>query len=296
MVYTITLNPCIDYAVYANSWEVGKVNRTGKGRSFAGGKGINVSIVLTNLKCPNVAFGFVGGYTGKEIERLVKSKGVKTEFVKIQDESRINVKVLGKNETQFNGAGPNIEEKDVSLLFKQLSRLKSGDYLVLSGSVPHSLSPLFYCDILQYVDGKGVKVIVDTTGESLIRALKFKPFLIKPNHHELAEIFGVSIETKEDIIKYANKLVELGAQNVIVSMGGEGAVYTNNEGALEYIQAPKGKVVDTVGAGDSMVAGFLAGIDKGQEYALRLSCAAGGATAFSKGLATRENIDKLMEI
>lgn len=298
MVYTITLNPCIDYAVYADSWEEGKVNRAGKGRSFAGGKGINVSIVLTNLDCPNLALGFVGGYTGREIERLVKNKGVKTEFIKIEDESRINIKVLGKTETQFNGAGPNIEEKDVALLYKQLARLKSGDYLVLSGSVPQSLPSSFYCDILQYVEGKGVKTIVDTTGQSLLTTLKFKPFLIKPNHHELEELFDVKMETKDDITQYAKKLVELGAQNVIISMGGDGAIFTNSDGALEYVEAPKGKVVDTVGAGDSVIAGFIA------EYVATLSAkrafyravATGSASAFSDELATKEKSDELYKL
>lgn len=298
MVYTLTVNPCIDYAVYSDSWEEGKVNRAGKGRSFAGGKGINVSIVLTNLSCPNVALGFVGGYTGREIERLVKNKGVKTDFIKIEDESRINIKILGKNETQFNGAGPDIDEKAVALLYKQLQRLKSGDYLVLSGSIPQSLQTSFYCDILKYVDGKGIKTVVDTTGQSLLTSLKYKPFLIKPNQYELGELFGVNVETKEEITQYAKKLIEQGAQNVIISMGGDGALFINNEGAYEYVKAPQGQVVDTVGAGDSVIAGFIA------EYETTLSAkrafyravATGSATAFSDELATKEKSDELYNL
>lgn len=298
MIYTLTLNPCIDYAVYVDSWEEGKVNRAGKGRSFAGGKGINVSIVLTNLNCPNIALGFVGGYTGKEIERIVKNKGVKSDFIKIDDESRINVKILGKNETQFNGDGPDIDEKSVALLYKQLLKLKSGDYLVMSGSIPQSLPTSFYSDICKYIEDKGVKTIVDTTGQSLLGVLKYEPFLIKPNHYELGELFGVELKTREEITQYAKKLVELGAQNVIISMGEDGALFINKDGAFEYVQAPKGKVVDTVGAGDSVIAGFIS------EYVTTLSAkrafyravATGTATAFSDELATKEESDKLYKL
>ena len=298
MVYTITLNPCIDYTVNIRDWTRGKVNRTQKEECYVGGKGINVSIVLKNLGNPTVALGFVGGFTGDEIERLLTNKhGVITDFVRIEGSSRINVKVMSGDETQFNGAGPYIPKSAIDELFEKLKKLQSGDYLVMAGSIPSCMSKDTYEDMMEFLEGKGVNFVVDATKELLLNTLKHKPFLIKPNNYELEEMFGVKINGFDDTYKYAEKLRELGARNVIVSLGKYGAILVSEKGDKMYLQAPDGDVVDTVGSGDSVVAGFLSEYINCGDYvkAFYRGVATGSATAFSETLATKEESDALFK-
>ncbi|MBE5731879.1 MAG: 1-phosphofructokinase [Clostridiales bacterium] len=296
MIYTITLNPCIDYTVNINEWNRGKVNRTQKEVCYVGGKGINVSIVLKNLGNPNVAMGFVGGFTGREIERLlVEQHHVSTDFVQIEGDSRINVKVMSGDETQFNGAGPKISESAVKEFYDKLSILKNGDYLIMAGSIPSCMSQDTYEDIMEYLKGKGVNFVVDATKDLLLNTLKHKPFLIKPNNHELEEMFKIKLNGFDDTYYYAGKLREMGARNVIVSLGKYGAILVSENGDKIYLQAPDGDVVDTVGSGDSVVAGFISEYIQSGDYvrAFYRGVATGSATAFSETLATKEESDLL---
>lgn len=296
MIYTITLNPCIDYTVNINEWVRGRVNRTKKEACYVGGKGINVSIVLKNLGNPTVAMGFVGGFTGREIERLLTEKhGVTTDFVNIEGNSRINVKVMSGDETQFNGAGPYISKDAIAEFMKKLDVLERGDYLVMAGSIPSCMSQDTYEEIMEYLKDKGVNFVVDATKELLLKTLKHKPFLIKPNNHELEELFGVKLNGFDDTYYYAGKLREMGARNVIVSLGKYGAILVSENGDKLYIQAPDGDVIDTVGSGDSVVAGFVSEYVQCGDYirAFYRGVATGSATAFSETLATKEESDAL---
>lgn len=298
MIYTITFNPALDYVMTVESFDKGIVNRSKSEKILPGGKGINVSLVLSNLGVDNTALGFIAGFTGKNIEDILISRGCRTDFVKLNDGlSRINVKVMGESETEINGNGPCINEDDVKRLYEKLDKLTKEDVLVLAGSVPSSLSVDIYSEIISYVWDKGAKVVVDATGDLLVKCLKYKPFLIKPNNFELEQIFNINLGSREDIVKCAYKLKDMGAVNVLVSMGAEGAILVDEFGKCYDLKAPEGKVINTVGAGDSMVAGFLAGLNEKNdyEYAFKLSVATGSASAFSKDLAIRDEIFEVLK-
>lgn len=294
MIYTVTFNPSLDYIVSVNEFQMGMTNRTSEEIMLPGGKGLNVSIVLKNLGRESVALGFAAGFTGKEIQRMAEEQGLHCDFIPVEHGfSRINVKLKDFDGTEINGKGPEIREKEVRQLYEKLDLLKEGDVLVLAGSIPESLPDSIYSDILFQLSGRGILFVVDATKELLMNVLKFQPFLIKPNNHELGELFGVTLKTREDVVPYGKKLQEQGARNVLVSMAGEGAVLLSETGEIFSLPAPKGTLVNAVGAGDSMVAGFLAGWmeRKEYEYAFRMGVSAGSASAFSKLLATREEVE-----
>ena len=298
MIYTITFNPALDYIVKMEEFNLGHVNRSGNEFVYAGGKGINVSIVLNNLGVKSKALGFIAGFTGDEIERRVRDFGCDTEFIKLSSGmSRINVKIKADVESEINGGGPDISEEALNNLYSQLDKLAEGDILVLAGSVPKTMPTDVYERIMERLQEKNVKFIVDTTGESLLKVLKYNPFLIKPNHHELGDLFGVKLNNKEDVIEYAKKLKNMGAQNVIISMAGDGAVLIDSNGGVTTSNVPKGVVKNSVGAGDSMVAGFIAGyLNSGKiEEGFKLGVATGSASAFSEGLATKDYVYELLE-
>ncbi len=296
MVYTVTFNPAIDYVVHADKILIGGVNRTSSESIFFGGKGINVSQVLAQLGVKSVALGFTAGFTGKAIEDGLNAAGIETDFVHIKDGfSRINVKLKSDRETEINGQGPKIDDAALAELFSKLDKLTEGDTLVLAGSVPSSMPKDIYEQILARLDGKGIRFVVDASGKLLMNVLKYKPFLIKPNHIELGEIFKTLITNKADAALYAAKLREMGARNVLVSMAGDGSVLVDENNEVHTCGVCKGKVRNSVGAGDSMVAGFIAGCDDGYDHAIKLGTACGGATAFSDGLAQREDIERLMQ-
>ncbi len=296
MIYTVTFNPAIDYVVRTGEMEIGATNRSNSEEIYFGGKGINVSMVLKELDMPSIALGFVAGFTGVAIEKGVQEAGIETDFVHLENGfSRINVKIKSSQETELNGQGPHITERAIRELFAKLDCLKDGDTIVLAGSIPNTLPADIYEQILQYLSGKNIKAVVDATGELLLRVMKFKPFLVKPNNHELGELFNVTLQTNEEIAQYARKLQEMGARNVLVSMAGDGALLIDENGKEHFCDVCKGTVRNSVGAGDSMVAGFLAGSKDGDyEFALKLGTATGGATAFADGLAKREDIDRLL--
>lgn len=295
MVYTVTFNPAVDYVIRVEELKTGNVNRSVSEKIFFGGKGINVSLVLRELGVKSRALGFIAGFTGKAIEEGVRSKGVETDFVELSDGcSRINVKIKSDEETDINGGGPDISESALARLLEKLDSMRDGDMLVLAGSIPSSLPSDVYEKILTRLSGKRIKTVVDATKELLLNALKYKPFLVKPNHYELGEMFGVTIQTADEIVRYAEKLKKMGAVNVLVSMAGDGAVLLDENGKLHRCGVCRGTVKNSVGAGDSMVAGFIAGSQSGDyETALKLGTAAGGATAFSDGLAKKEEILEL---
>ena len=293
MVYTLTLNPSIDYIVEMEEFLEGKVNRTKAEKILPGGKGINVSWVLKNLGTENSALGIISGFTGNIIEEETKKLGIKTDFLVAENGfSRINVKIKAEEETEINGQGPKVLEEELKKLYKKLDKIKENDFLVLAGSVPKTLPKTIYSDIMEYLKPKKLNIIVDTTGESLTSTLKHKPFLIKPNNFELGEIFGVQIKTEDDVIKYSKKLQDMGALNVLVSLGGDGALLLCENGEVKKCDALDGKVINTTGAGDSLVAGFITGFieTKDYDYALKLGVASGCASAFSENLATGEEI------
>ncbi len=297
MIYTVTFNPAVDYLVYVPKLEAGRILRSKKESYYCGGKGINVSQVLCELECRTTAMGFVAGFTGDLIEKELKDRGILTDFVHLRDGfSRINVKIRSECETDINGQGPRICEDDIKKLIEKLSTLRTGDTLVLAGSIPDTLPPDMYEKIMAGLDGRGVRFVVDATKSLLVNSLKYRPFLVKPNRDELGEIFSVKINTAEDALKYAGQLQNMGAVNVLVSMGAYGAVLLDENGEGHHMPALGGKAVNTVGAGDSMVAGFIAGLEKSAdyEYALKLGCAAGGATACHEGLATKNEIFELI--
>lgn len=298
MIYTVTFNPALDYIVRLDELKTGLVNRSKEEAIFYGGKGINVSTVLKNLGVESVALGFVAGFTGKAIEEGVASLGVKSDFITVKNGmSRINVKLKADVETEINGKGPNIGETDLAKLFEKLECLKNGDCLVLAGTIPPSLPADIYEKIMAKLSGKKVDIVVDATKELLLNVLKYHPFLIKPNNHELEEMFGVTLNNIEDIEMYAKKLQEMGARNVIISMAGDGSLLITETGETYKMGVPKGKVINSVGSGDSMVAGFIASYFKDGDYekALKFGAATGSATAFSEGLATKATVEELIK-
>lgn len=297
MIYTVTFNPCLDYILRVPFFTPGAVNRCESEDLFPGGKGINVSMVLKNLGVNSVALGFTAGFTGREIERAVRKAGCEADFIRVENGmSRINVKLKAQVESEINSRGPSLCGEDIIKLYEKLDALKEGDVLVLAGSIPDSLPGDVYERILKRLQGRGIRFVVDATKDLLKNVLKYRPFLIKPNHHELGELFGVTVTGSEEIAWYAGKLQELGARNVLVSMAGDGALLKTEDGAVYKSPAPKGKVINSVGAGDSMVAGFLAGyLQTGDlRTAFRMGVAAGSASAFSETLATKEEVDRLL--
>lgn len=297
MIYTVTFNPAIDYVVKTEKIDLGSVNRAASEQIYYGGKGINVSAVLAELGIRSKALGFTAGFTGEAIERGVEAMGIDADFVRLKEgTSRINVKIRAEEETELNGQGPHIDDEALSQLFKKLDRLKDGDTLILAGSIPNSLPSNVYERILEMLSDRDIRTVVDASGELLVNVLKYKPFLIKPNDHELGEIFGVNISTYDGVVEYAVKLQAMGARNVLVSMAGSGAILLCENGRLIKCGVCMGTVKNSVGAGDSMLAGFVAGsAENDLDYALKLGTACGGATAFSEGLAKKELIFELLK-
>lgn len=298
MIYTVTFNPALDYVIRMESLKLGTVNRSSAEAVYYGGKGINVSTVLKNIGVDSVALGFVAGFTGKEIEEGVKNMGVATDFIKLPEGmSRINVKIKAEQETEINGQGPAISMEQVEKLFEKLDRLEEGDCLVLAGTIPASLPSDIYEQIMDRLKDKEIHIVVDATKDLLLNVLKYHPFLIKPNNHELGEMFGVVLKTDEEIVEYAKKLQERGARNVLISMAGDGAILLTETKEVYKMGVPKGTVVNSVGAGDSMVAGFVASYFKEHDYlkALKFGTATGSATAFSEGLATMDKVEELLK-
>ena len=298
MIYTVTFNPSLDYIVNVDHFKTGVVNRITKELIFPGGKGINVSMVLQNLGFDTTALGFMAGFTGNEIVRLLDVKGVKSDFIRVEEgNSRINFKLRSDEETEINGQGPKITEGNIKELYDQLDKLQKGDILVLAGSIPDTLPQSMYMDIMKHLEGRGIDIAVDATRKLLMNVLPYGPFLIKPNNHELGEIFGAELKDKDEIITYAKKLQEMGARNVLVSMAGDGAVLVSENGEEYKAESPKGKLVNSVGAGDSMVAGFISGYLETGSYkeALIKGLCTGSASAFSEELATKAEVEELIK-
>ena len=309
MIYTVTFNPSLDYIIGVDGFETGKVNRTSEELIFPGGKGINVSIVLHNLGLESTAIGFIAGFTGQEIQKRIGNFGIDNQFIQVeQGISRVNVKLrnLSENtqgekkvveETEINGQGPMISKQELEAFYKQLDTLTKEDVLVLAGSIPSVLPATIYRDIMAKLRDKEVMIVVDATNDLLVNVLEYHPFLIKPNNFELGEIFDVTIKDKADVITYGKKLQEMGARNVLVSMAGDGAVLVAEDGTTYQTEAPKGKVKNSVGAGDSMVAGFVYGYltEKSYKKAFYYGVCTGSASAFSENLATREEVDALLK-
>lgn len=298
MIYTVTFNPSLDYIISVDDFKLGLTNRTSSELLLPGGKGINVSTILTNLGIESTALGFIAGFTGDEIVRKVEEIGVRSDFIRIEDGiSRINVKLKSIDGTEINGMGPDISRAKTEELMKKLDVLGKGDVLVLAGSIPVSLPDDIYSRILERLEGKGVTFVVDATGELLLNVLKYHPFLIKPNNHELGDIFDVQLKAREEVVPYGRKLQEMGAKNVLISMAGEGAVLVAEDGSVYDAPAPKGVLVNAVGSGDSMVAGFTAGWMEKRDYrhAFYMGVAAGSASAFSEFLATKDEIMSLYQ-
>ncbi len=298
MIYTVTFNPSLDYIVTVKDFTCGVVNRTCDEIIYPGGKGINVSMVLKNLGYENTALGFLSGFTGEKIQALLKEKGVATDFIPVETGmSRINVKLRSNEETEINGQGPKIEEKHIQELYRKLDELKDGDVLVLAGSIPDVMPGSMYMDIMKHLSDRKLKIVVDATKDLLVNVLEYHPFLIKPNNHELGEIFNVTLEKKDEVVEYAERLQGKGARNVLVSMAGEGAVLVTENGEVYKADAPKGILKNSVGAGDSMVAGFLAGYLEKENYkaAFAMGVCTGSASAFSEELATKEEVAALLE-
>ncbi len=297
MIYTVTFNPSLDYIINVENLKMGETNRSSSEMILSGGKGINVSTVLKNLGFENVALGFIAGFTGKEIEKGAKEFGINTDFIELREGlSRINVKIKADKETEINCTGPSISPDELEMLYNKLRELKDGDILVLAGSVPPSLPQDIYEKIMEMLQNKGIKIVVDATKDLLLNVLKYNPFVIKPNNHELGEMFGVVLKTEEEIIEYAKKLQDMGARNVLISRAGDGAIMITENGEIYKSAAPKGTVVNSVGAGDSMVAGFIAGyLNNGSyEEAFKTGVATGSASAFSKYLATKEEVLEIL--
>lgn len=297
MIYTVTFNPSLDYIVQVPDMQSGETNRTTRETLYPGGKGINVSIVLANLGVESRALGFSAGFTGRELERMLEKAACKTDFIHLPDGyTRINVKIKSAVESEINGQGPRIGQAELALLYTKLDDLKDGDILVLAGSIPNTLPSDIYETIMIRLRGKDIRLVVDATGELLKKALAYRPFLVKPNRAELGELFDRVLSEKQEVIHYAKELQRLGAENVLVSLGGEGAILAAADGRIYERKAPKGMLVNSVGAGDSMVAGFLAGYLSIQDYgqAFLAGLAAGSATAFQDWLAGRADVEKLL--
>lgn len=298
MIYTVTFNPSLDYVIQVDKLVPGEINRTTHEAVYPGGKGNNVSVILSNLGHSSKALGFTAGFTGEALENMLKEFGCDTAFIRLPEGStRINVKINAGEETEINGQGPVITEEAQQALFEQLDALKKEDILVLAGSIPNTLPSDIYERILEHLQGRGIHFVVDATKDLLLKVLKYHPFLIKPNNHELGEMFGVTLKTRDEIVAYAKKLQEMGSENVLVSMAGDGAILLTEDGIIYKAKPPKGKVLNSVGAGDSMVAGFLTGYLNTGDYekAFRLGVVTGSATAFQYWLATKEDIVALME-
>ncbi len=299
MIYTVTLNPSIDYIVRLDSFVSGITNRTTSEEYYFGGKGINVSLVLAELDLDSTAYGFIAGFTGKAIENGIRNDRIITDFIKLRHGiSRINIKIKADEETEINGQGPHISEKELDRLMHKIDRIDNGDTLVLAGSIPNTMPDNTYEMMLDRIKDKDIRIVVDATRSLLVKSLRYKPFLIKPNRQELSEIFDVEINSEMDIKKYARELQKMGAKNVLISLGGDGAMLVDEFGKVHKEGVLKQKVVNTVGSGDSMVAGFVAGYEKtgDYEYALKLGSVCGNATAFLPGLATREKINELFAL
>lgn len=297
MIYTVTFNPSVDYIMTAETVAKSNVNRSTSEKISVGGKGINVSLMLETLGIKSVALGFISGFTGEYINDQLKDKGINTDFINLDNGfTRINVKLKSENITEINGKGPDIPQNMLQNLYGKLDKLISGDTLILAGSIPPSLPENIYEQILSRLYGRNIRFIVDATGKLLINVLKYKPFLIKPNHYELGEIFNKELSNTDDIIFYAKKLKEMGAVNVLISMSEKGSVLVDENSNVHIQKSAQGRLVNSVGSGDSMVAGFTAGYLKTNDYnyALKLGTACGGATAFSDFLGNKENIDKIL--
>ncbi len=298
MIYTVTFNPSLDYIVRVKNFKAGQINRTYYENILPGGKGINVSIVLNNMGHKSTALGFMAGFTGREICDRLAAFGVASDFIEVKNGmSRINLKMKSDEETEINGQGPDITEEDIGKLYEKLDALKEGDLLVISGSVPNTLPGDMYQRIMNRLSGRGIDIVVDAEKDLLVNVLQYHPFLIKPNNHELGAIFGVELKTRDEVIPYAKKLQEQGARHVLISMAGEGAVFISEDGQIMTSRAPEGKVVNSVGAGDSMVAGFLTGfLETGGDCktAFLTGLCTGSASAFSPDLATRPEVEALL--
>lgn len=299
MIYTVTLNPALDYVMKVGNIRYDDINRSESEEIYYGGKGINVSVILTRLGVENKALGFVGGFTGEKLYEMLKKDGIDCDFNILKNGyTRINVKIKAQTELDVNAQGPAIDEEDIALLLEKLDGIKQGDFLVLAGSIPNTLPDDIYERILSRLDGRGINFVVDATGDLLKNVLKYKPFLIKPNHHELGDLFGVEAKSEQDIVFYAKKLQEMGARNVLVSRAKDGATLIDEQKNVTTFENVEGELVNSVGCGDSMVGGFLAGwIEKGDySYALKLGAACGNATAFSQELATADEIRNVFDI
>ena len=298
MIYTVTLNPSIDYVVRLDKLTSGITNRTTSEEYYFGGKGINVSCVLAELGLDSTAYGFVAGFTGEAIEKGIRNDRIITDFIKLKHGiSRINVKIKAGEETEINCQGPHIDDSELERLLQKIDRIKNGDTLVIAGSIPNTMPDDVYERMLERISHKDVRIVVDATKQLLVNSLKYKPFLIKPNRQELSEIFDTEVKTEADIEKYAKELQKMGARNVLISLGGEGAMLIDENGGKHKAGVLKEKVINTVGSGDSMVAGFIAGYETKQSYsyALKLGSVCGNATAFLSGLATKEKIEELLK-
>ena len=296
MIYTVTFNPSLDYVVQVEHFQGDAVNRTSEEHVYRGGKGNNVAVIASNLGMKSRALGFKAGFTGAAMEQMLQEFGCDTDFIALEEGvTRINVKVKSDDEFEINGQGPRIPDEKIRQLYEKLDALESGDVLVLSGSIPNTLPDDMYERIMERLAGTGVRISVDATKDLLMNVLKYHPFLIKPNNHELGEMFGVTLESDDEIAEYARKLQEMGARNVLVSMAGDGAILVTEDGSVLKQLPPAGEVVNSVGAGDSMVAGFLAGYLKTGSYeeALKLGTAAGSATAFTSWLADAGTVGEL---
>lgn len=298
MIYTVTFSPALDYIVDLDKLDVGAINRTKKETMLPGGKGINVSIVLSNLNTKSVAMGFVGGFIGKYIEDEMKKHNIKTDFVHLNGNTRINIKIKGMVETAINGQGPKVSDYNIEELINKLTKLTSKDVLVISGAIPNTLPSDTYERILERIKDQNVQLIVDTTKETLLKTLPYHPVLVKPNKEELEELFSIKINNDEELVNNAKKLIELGAQNVIVSLGGDGALLVKQNGEYKITRSPKGKVINTVGAGDSLVAGFIDEYYRSGDInkAFKRGIACGSASAFSENLATLEKVEELEKL
>lgn len=298
MIYTVTLNPAIDYIMRMDELHMGITNRSNSEEYYCGGKGINVSLVLAELDIPSTALGFIAGFVGDAIDKWVANTYVTTDFIRLRDGiSRINVKIKHGDETEINGQGPDIAEDELEALMMKVDHIQDGDTLILAGSIPNTLPDDTYERMLERIADKDVQIVVDATKQLLVNSLKYKPFLIKPNRQELSEIFDAEVKTKEDIVTYAKKLQEMGARNVLISLGGDGAMLVDETGQIHEAGVINEPVVNTVGSGDSMVAGFVAGYEmqNSYSYALTLGSVCGNATAFLPWLATKEKINELLE-
>lgn len=298
MIYTVTLNPSIDYIVRLSKLTNGITNRTDSEEFYFGGKGINVSLVLAELDLDSTALGFVAGFTGDAIEAGIRNDRITTDFIKLREGiSRINVKIKAGEETEINAQGPHINPDELDRLMLKLDHIQSGDTLILAGSIPNTLPDDTYEMMLERIKDRDIRIVVDATKKLLVNSLKYKPFLIKPNRQELSEIFDAEVKSEEDTVKYARELQKMGARNVLISLGGEGAMLVDETGEVHKAGVLKEKVINTVGSGDSMVAGFVAGFEKEKSYpyALKLGSVCGNATAFLPGLATKAKIEELLQ-